>query len=72
MRLLRRLWPGPARLDVHVVAAERCLVLTPQCLHGLDVLAEKFSPLAVCGSVLRHLFLVPAVADAEEHASAAE
>src|ERR1700730_18663288 len=69
MRLLHRLGPGHHRWKTDHLAVKFRLVLGPDLLHRLDLLAHLLRAGLVNGAVVFHLFGIPAAADAEQEAA---
>src|SRR4051794_7126793 len=72
MGVLDRLRPRPDAVEAHVLSAIRGFGLGPYRLDRLDALAHDRHPHPRVGAVVAHLLAVPAGADAELHAPAAE
>ena len=72
MRLLHRLRPRHHRIEIDELAVILGLRLGPDFLHRLDALAHPLEARGVHRSVVFHLVLVPAAADAKQEAALAD
>src|SRR6185312_13157847 len=66
MRALRRLGPGPDRIEPDHLAAIGGGLLGPDLLHRENAFAHQLEPRLVLGAVVFHLLDVPAAADAKD------
>jgi hypothetical protein len=63
--LLDGLGPLPAGLEIHELTVKLGDLFRPELLHGQDLLADQRSATLHVDTVVLHLLVVPAVADAE-------